>query len=63
MLTLPLAVLAALCFASSTTRPYALLCVLLLIYLNPYLTLTALIVIAGVMTYRHYRARRSDDGL
>ncbi|HKK31119.1 MAG TPA: hypothetical protein VKA18_12085 [Alphaproteobacteria bacterium] len=47
----------------STTRPYAFICVLLLIYLKPYLTLTALIAIAGVLLYRHYRLRRSTHGL
>jgi len=63
MLSLTLAVMAALCCVFSTTRPYAFICVLLLIYLKPYLTLTALIAIAGVLLYHHYRLRRSTHGL
>lgn len=63
MFILTLAVMAALCFAFSATRPYGLICVLLLIYLNPYVTLALLIGTAAAFFYLRHRHRRTPDGL
>jgi len=55
MFILTLAVMAALCFTFSATRPYGLICVLLLIYLNPYLALALLFGAAGLGLLLHWR--------
>jgi len=55
MFILTLSVMAALCFAFSATRPYGLICVLLLIYLNPYLTLAVLIGVSAMGLLLHRR--------
>jgi hypothetical protein len=55
MFILTLAVLAALCFVFSATRPYGLICLLLLIYLNPFLALALLIGAAGLGLLLHWR--------